>query len=236
MSNELGYYIQDEYVIDRATGEAFASISATARIAGIPRQTLSDFLSSRNWELKSAEIPTASGLRSSRLLDVHQITEVLAKYNTAKLAIAAEMGVRLYIYKLAGYEVSVKPQVPTTYLEALKECARLEEARLVAEAKVEELTPKAEVHDLFLASRDTLTFTRVAKMVGMHSAQELTKVLRQHNILWQHEKLPRAGFEEWFKMFEVRCDDDVFRKNIHITPTGLVAIQQLLGFNTTQQA
>ena len=54
MSTALDYYVQDEFVVNCRTGEAFASQSAAARMACIAESTLRGFVSSRKWMLKTA--------------------------------------------------------------------------------------------------------------------------------------------------------------------------------------
>ncbi len=69
MSN-LTNYNKDglELVIDTQTGEAFATIRATARMVDKGESTLRAYLTSRNLETKSAEVLTTTGLKTSRLL------------------------------------------------------------------------------------------------------------------------------------------------------------------------
>jgi hypothetical protein len=98
---------EGEFVVDVVTGEAYASQSGTARLAEVDEATIRRFVSSADLQLKRATIPTAKGLRSSALLNEEQIMEVLEKYNPHKLALAAKAGMRMFLYKLAGYEVKV---------------------------------------------------------------------------------------------------------------------------------
>ncbi|SCM83726.1 putative Antirepressor [uncultured Sporomusa sp.] len=70
-------------------------------------------------------------------------------------------------YIQAFNEMEKQLTVPQTYLEALKALVVTEEAKLLAEAKVQELTPKGEYYDA-LVERELLTnFRDTAKEIGM---------------------------------------------------------------------
>ncbi|PGT19325.1 Rha family transcriptional regulator, partial [Bacillus cereus] len=72
-------------------------------------------------------------------------------------------------------------KMPTNYLEAMKECVRLEETRLQLETKIEEDRPKVEYHDRVLQSESTYTVTQIAKEFGM-SGRKLNGVLEECGI------------------------------------------------------
>ncbi len=116
MSN-LTNYNKDglELVIDTQTGEAFATIRATARMVDKGESTLRDYLTARNLETKSAEVLTTTGLKTARLLSEEQIVEVVTKYKPELLAKFAKLGVRVFLHQLAGYEVkstAIEQQTP----------------------------------------------------------------------------------------------------------------------------
>lgn len=72
-------------------------------------------------------------------------------------------------------------RTPTNYLEAMKECVRLEETRLQLETKIEEDRPKVEYHDRVLESESTYTVTQIAKEFGM-SGRKLNDILKECGI------------------------------------------------------
>ncbi|PFK01360.1 Rha family transcriptional regulator [Bacillus cereus] len=72
-------------------------------------------------------------------------------------------------------------KVPTNFLEAIKECVRLEETRLQLETKIEEDKPKVEYHDRVLESESTYTATQIAAEFGM-SAIKMNRVLKAMGI------------------------------------------------------
>jgi hypothetical protein len=104
-----------ELVIDTNSGEAFASTRATARMVEKNESTIRDFLAAREFDLKSAEINTPGGIQGARLLNELQIYDVCEKYKPSLLKAFAQAGLRIYLHKLAGFEVksTAAPQSPS---------------------------------------------------------------------------------------------------------------------------
>ena len=74
-----------ELVINTETGEAFASISAVARMTDKENSTINRYVNgalqtSAQIKLLEAEIRTPNGLRTSALLNEDQIFQVVEKY------------------------------------------------------------------------------------------------------------------------------------------------------------
>lgn len=92
----------------------------------------------------------------------------------------------MYIKEFNRMEEHIKnqqtPKLPTTYLEAMKECVRLEETRLQLETKIEEDRPKVEYHDRVLESESTYTATQIANEFQM-SAIKLNRLLINSGVL-----------------------------------------------------
>lgn len=127
-----------ELVINTATGEAFASIRATARMTDKAHSTVSRYV---NGELKGgaqmvllqAEINTPGGLQGAVLLNEKQILSVLKKYKPELLVEFAQLGLRMFLHQLAGYEVkstAVVPPQPKSLNEMLLEEVYAEVDRL----------------------------------------------------------------------------------------------------------
>jgi phage antirepressor YoqD-like protein len=97
-------------------------------------------------------------------------------------------------------------KTPQTYLEALKECTRLEEERLYLEekmleydAKIKEDAPKVRFHDSIAASKDCITVGDMAKLLGTGRNRFFDwlrdrKILRRNNQPYQ-EFLERDYFD-----------------------------------------
>jgi hypothetical protein len=112
---DLLQYNEDglELVIDKETGESFATISGYARMVGLSKQAISQRCQRVNTEgLKTAEILTGQGLRSSTLIPESLITEWVVKDNPELAVQLMRAGVRVFLHKLAGYEVRSTAVVP----------------------------------------------------------------------------------------------------------------------------
>ncbi len=108
MNNSLTRFNKDgiELLIDTVTGESFASQSAVARMANVSESAIRKWITSNQIQVKSTEIPTATGFKTSNLLDENAIYQALEKYNPSLLIHCAKAGLRVYIHKLAGYEIN----------------------------------------------------------------------------------------------------------------------------------
>ena len=106
-----------ELLINEATGETFASISALARMTDKSRQSISKYVNGglegvTQMVLKSAQIDTGKGISTVNLLNENQILEVIAKYKPDLLVKCAKAGLRLFLHGLAGYKYQVTPPAP----------------------------------------------------------------------------------------------------------------------------
>jgi hypothetical protein len=94
-----------ELVIDTNSGESFASQSAVARMCEVSEAAIRKWITSNQIDVIISEINTATGLKTSHLLAESSILEALAKYNPSLLIACAQAGLRVYLHKLAGFEV-----------------------------------------------------------------------------------------------------------------------------------
>ncbi len=93
-----------ELVIDQNTGEAFASISAVARMTDKSDVAIGNYVNgklqgSNSLELLDAEILTSGGLQGAKLLNENQILEVVCKYKPSLLMKFAQCGIRVFLPK-----------------------------------------------------------------------------------------------------------------------------------------
>lgn len=163
-----------ELVIDIVSGESFATISGYARMSSKAKSTISERLVAvREEEVKTAELVTAQGLRTVRLIPGKLARTWLVKDNPQLLEAISEAGWTTYCHISAGFKISstaIAPPptpvitTPTTYIEALeallasekaKELLRIENEQLIEE--VEELSET--VDELFNYS----SIIRIAK-------------------------------------------------------------------------
>ncbi|MCY7321952.1 MAG: hypothetical protein LH660_09180 [Phormidesmis sp. CAN_BIN36] len=145
-----------ELVIDMTSGEAFASISETARMVEKGESTIRYFLTSQEFVLKSAEINTQTGLKTAQLLNELQIYDVCEKYKPSLLKASAQAGLRVYLHKVAGFEVqsTAIPQQPKAnpfdglgdaITAAVAELVRIELAKQVQSPSPDLDRPRAEL-------------------------------------------------------------------------------------------
>jgi len=86
---------------------------------------------------------------------------------------------RLYFIE---FENKFKPLMPATYLDALKALVISEEAKLLAEVKILELEPKAEVYDKISNADNLLSLNDAAKSIGV-GRNSFMQQLRYDHIL-----------------------------------------------------
>lgn len=139
-TGDLDVDIDDiEIIVNEETGECFASISALARMCRRNESTIRSFLTSRNIWGDEAKILTSTGMKTSRMFNEKQVFQTLAEYNTELLIKCAEVGIRVYLHRLAGFTFQVKqrpqqqqtqPQLRTrdsvAYIDAAEKLKQLE--------------------------------------------------------------------------------------------------------------
>jgi len=139
-----------ELYIDNITGEAFASQAGYARMSGVAQSTVSDRMNTHRFQaIKTAEVLTAAGLRSVRLIPSSLVFKWAIKDNRALAYAMGTAGATVYLQKLAGYKVTstavVEDKPSGTYrdalmalVESLNEAADALESKELAEARVAE--------------------------------------------------------------------------------------------------
>ena len=97
----------DGLYIRQSTGEVFASIRSLSALVQKSVGSVSAWLEPRRSEkeLEMAEVLTNSGVQGVRLIPENLILEAIAKYNPQLLAACAGAGLRVYLHRLAGFEV-----------------------------------------------------------------------------------------------------------------------------------
>ena len=97
-----------ELIINTETGESFASISGYARMSGKIPSTISRRLTMsglREKGLEQAQIETVSGLRTVALIPEDVICQWLIKDNHELALKVMQLGVRLFLHTIAGFQV-----------------------------------------------------------------------------------------------------------------------------------
>lgn len=122
---------------------------------------------------------------ANQVLDDYSLTIDTAKHISMMQKSEKGMLARQYFIEI---EKKHKSLTPSTYLEALKALVVSEEAKQLAEIKVKELEPKAEVYDKLSNGINLLTFNDAAKSLG-YGRNTLMKILRDRMIL-RHNNTP----------------------------------------------
>jgi phage antirepressor YoqD-like protein len=179
-----------ELLIDQKTGECFASMSATAKMANC-EVTQIRRLTGDTESLKTAWVKTSNGDKQAKLLNEEQIFDCLAKYNPELLAQCAKAGLRVYLHRLAGYEI--KPQIPQTFAEALQLAAD-QAKQIEAQAKqIEAAKPALDFVEAIAVSETSIEFNAFAKLIGTGRTR-LFKLMREDGIIMMNSNLP---YQRW---------------------------------------
>ena len=103
-------------------------------------------------------------------------------------------------------------------------------AMQMMQKKIEQMKPKVEYHDKWMSSEGSFTTTDIAKQLGV-SAIKLNNFMREQGVKWKNKDLPKAGYENWFKVIDIAYDkgeDGVgVKKQCRITPEGAKNITHL---------
>lgn len=133
-----------ELYINTETGEVFSSQSALVRMLSdipVPRTTLRDFGNGRNMGMKRVEAPTNKGFRMVRVYTEDEMLEVFEHFDSPLLKQCAKCGLRVYLHRLAGFQVistAVQPIDSTNQL-LLRVLANQEEQANFFNAQIAEM-------------------------------------------------------------------------------------------------
>lgn len=111
IDSSLQRFDQDgiELIINTETGESFASISGYARMSGKIPSTISRRLTMSGLRekglLNQAQIETAAGLQCVELIPEDVICQWLIKDNHELALKVMQLGVRLFLHTIAGFQV-----------------------------------------------------------------------------------------------------------------------------------
>lgn len=148
------------------------------------------------------------------------------------------------IRKTGSYGQLQQFQIPQTLPEALRLAADESERRMLAEAKVAELTPKADYVDRFVADEDLRLLRNVAKSINVAEGTLRDALIRhgwiytEHSTRWSEKEQkkvdvcrysPMADKRQYFRPIPnheaPRFKGEVMH-TLKITPTGAAAIER----------
>jgi hypothetical protein len=213
--------------IDQSTGEVFASNRSLARIIDKSASIVSDYVNSgfegdRNSDFETAKVHTRGGLQGVRLSPESVILSAITKYKPDLLAACASAGLRVYLHRVAGFEVqstAVAPppmtmeQMKVATLEAQLDSERLK--RELAETR-EKLNVQLAETNLILVERENYILKATKQRPGLENMLEMAQELNPAQGL-----LPTKDLEETFTAHEwmlhtkqLILTDTMFRKFI----------------------
>ena len=173
--NNLQRYDNDgiEIFINTKTGESFSSISGYARMAGKAKSTIHQRLQKAFDDdgTNLAQIQTATGVKTVRLIGEDWIVDNLPKDNPAMASKLMRLGVRMFLHKLAGYEITTTAaSTPQTYLEALKALVVAEEEKELL--RLERQMLEDENHQLSEAVDELFDYSSIIRVAKYNNCSE----------------------------------------------------------------
>lgn len=186
-----------ELIINLSTGEVFASQGAIARICQCESTQIRRFRGDSQL-IKTLPVKDSRGVcQETKLYPEQLIKECLAKFNPELLLKCVDAGLRLYLHGLAGFKYEVKqPDLPQTYLEALKALVASEEEKQKLLKEKEENAPLVNYAKAVQFSEDSVDFNTYAKMLGGVGRNRLMQQCRNCHVLMQNSTLPYQRWQE----------------------------------------
>ncbi len=182
-----------EFHIDTATGLAYCSQRAAARMLGVDQGNLNRHLNKGdvNIEMISAEIQTPGGLQGVVLLSAVHVSKLALRYNVELAEKMLECGANIYMLGVAGYKVQV--------IEQPKELSRRQILQMAidAEDRADALAAQIEADSEATAigkvlehnARGNIRIGEFAKILGVGQNKYFDE-LRQDGIIMQTGRLP----------------------------------------------
>jgi phage antirepressor YoqD-like protein len=198
-----------ELVINTQTGESFATQAGYCRMSGKAKSTISERFG--KLPLNEAEIQTPGGIQGVRLINEDLIAEWLPKDNPLMSTQLLKLGVRVFLHKLAGYEVrsTATFKIPQTYAEALLEAGRLALENEKLSAKIEQDAPLVSFAESVQASDDAIDFNDFAKAINTGRTR-LFRLMRELGVVMKNTTIP---YQRWI-------DAGYFEVSQEVTPDG----------------
>ena len=121
-------------------------------------------------------------------------------------------------------------------VEAARAWADVEEAKQIAETKVAELAPKAEVYDKVMSDEDLLSMAQVAQFINIEGfgQNKLYEFLRNHGVLMESRRLleknrPYQSYvnKGWFVVRDYKTDEFA-NSTTYVTQKGAEGILRLV--------
>lgn len=142
---------------------------------------------------------------------------------------------RQYFIEMEKIALQSTPVLPQDYLSALKALVASEEAKQLAETKVKELEPKAEVYDSISNATNLLSMNDAAKALGLGFGRNtLFKTLRDKNILRTNNTPYQTYIDQGY--FVVKITPNLMMGNYaqtYVTGKGLTWLSKMFNVKKT---
>lgn len=161
--------------------------------------------------------------------DRGQKIETLKLDKRQSIAVASRLNTSLLMRIIDRWQELEQPtqmRLPQTMSEALQLAA--DQAK-----QLEDQAPKVEVYNSLADRKSDVNTTKLAKQLGMRSAQSLNKILRAKGVKMMMHDLPKAGYVDWFNVVAV-VNNDHESSQCLITPLGQIEITKLINKETLQ--
>jgi hypothetical protein len=172
------------------------------------------FDSAQDLPIETAEVLTSGGIRSARLIPEPVILAAIAKYKPDLLQACAGAGLRVFLHRLAGFEVTSSSMAPVRSDRELM----LEAQLVAANARLETEEVKHELTEakLLLEQKETYILRSVKDKPGLETLMESSQEFSQ---LLLPDKEIQANWTiwEWMTVYAKKkfvLEDTDFRKMV----------------------
>lgn len=158
-----------ELVVDTATGKAYASKRAAARMLGIDEKTVRNKTADCDNVIK-AEIKTVSGFKTADLLPANVVLKLAMAYKPELAEAMGTAGANVYMLGLAGYSIEVKEPKPKTALELAREQVALLEK--IERLEIEKEMLEEENEQLAEAVDELFNYSSIIRIAKFNNCSE----------------------------------------------------------------
>ena len=211
-----------ELIIDTATGKVFASQGMLARLCGCDSTQIRKYRGGHPF-VQSLSVEDSRGVKQfSKLYPEQLIKECLAKYNPDLLLKCADIGLRVFLHEIAGYDVISRdvrkdtPKLPQTFAQALRLAAEQAETIEAQQKTIEASKPKVALAEAIAFSESSVSFNEFAKAINTGRTR-LFRKMRECGVILKGCNLP---YQKWIEAGYFEVSQEII--NDRIIPFALV--------------
>jgi hypothetical protein len=199
-----------ELVINIATGGAFASQRATARMLEVDEATIRRNITSAQIAVKSAEISTATGFKTAALISAQDIFKLAVKYNPELAIKMGTAGATVYLYGLSGYSVKPieksaleQPNLPNDEVGWIEYALAEKKKSIALAAQIEADSEPTALGKSIQITSEHIRIGEFAKQIGM-GQNKYFRELRDCGIIMIDSRLPYQKYMKYFKITQTQ--------------------------------